>query len=114
MTGRSRSRSFSRQDQHDTSGKPIRNPTYCLMVTQGISVDGIGTERRTHVMLDLDHIYNRDLRLQQSVGNNDRILRAGVLYIAFAALHNIGNQLTEVASTYVSLNAEHIHLQYFE
>ena len=34
--------------------------------------------------------------------------------IAFAALHNVGKQLTEVASTYVSLNAEHIHMQYFE
>ena len=71
------------------------------MVTQGISVDVIGTERRTHVMLDLDHIYNRDLRLQQSVGNNNRILRAGVLHIVFAALHKIGKQLTEVTSTYV-------------
>ena len=85
-----------------------------LMVTQGISVDVIGTERRTLVMLDLDDIYNRDLQLQQSVGNNNWILRAGVLYISFAALHDLGKQLTEVASTYASLNAEHIHLQHFE
>ena len=70
-----------------------------LMVTQRIFVDVIVTPRRPLVMLDLDHIYNCDLRLQQSVGNNNRILRAGVLHIAFAALHDIGKQLTEVAST---------------
>ena len=39
-----------------------------LMLTHGISVVVIGTERRTLITLVLDHLYNRGLRLQQSVG----------------------------------------------
>ena len=113
VTRRARSRSFSSQYQHDTSGKPVRNPTCVLMLTHGISVVVIGTERRTLITLVLDHLYNRRLRLQQSVGNNNWILQAGVLHITFAALHDLDKQLMEVASTYVSLNAEHIHMQYF-
>ena len=78
-----------------------------LMLTQGIPVVVIGTRRRTLITFDLGHRYYRGLRLQQSVGNNNWILRAGVVHITFAALHDIDKQLTEVASTYVSLNAEH-------
>ena len=43
-------------------------------------------------MLDLD-IYNRALQIQQSVGNNTLILRAGVLHIVFAALCALGKTI---------------------
>ena len=35
------------------------------------------------------------------MSNNNWILRAGVLHIAFAALHDLDKQLTEVASTLI-------------
>ena len=63
-----------------------------LMLTQGISAVVVGSERRTIITLDLD-LYNRALRLQQSVGNCNWILRAGVLHIAFAALHALGKTI---------------------
>ena len=60
-----------------------------LMLTQGISAFVVGPERKTLITLDLD-LYNRALHIQQSVGNTNWILRAGVLHIAFAALHALG------------------------
>ena len=85
MTGRARSRSSNSQDRYDTSGNQFATLHTLLMMSQGISVDiVVGTERRMLITLALD-LYNRGLRLQQSVGNNNWILRAGVLYIAFAA-----------------------------
>ena len=63
-----------------------------LMLTQGISAVVVGSKRRTVITLDLD-LYNRALRLQQSVGNCNWILRAGVLHIAFAALHALGKTI---------------------
>ena len=56
------------------------------MLTQGISAFVVGPERRTLITLDLD-LYSRALQIQHSVGNRNWILRAGVLHIAFAALH---------------------------
>ena len=77
------------------------------MLTQGISVVVIGTERRTLITLDPEYLQPWS---SDSVGNNNWIIRAGVLHIAFAAPpHDIGKQLMEVASTYVSLNAEHMY-----
>ena len=63
-----------------------------LKLTQGISAFVIGPERRTVITLDLD-LYSRALQIQQSVGNRNWILRAGVLLIAFAALHALGKTL---------------------
>ena len=63
------------------------------MLTPSISAAAVGTERRTHTTLDLDHLYNRGIRLQQSVGNNNWILRAGVLHIAFAAVDALGKTI---------------------
>ena len=60
-----------------------------LMLTQGISAFVVDPERKTLLMLDLD-LYNRALCIQQSVRNTNWILRAGVLHIAFAALHAHG------------------------
>ena len=59
------------------------------MLTQGISAFVVSPERKTLIMLDLD-LYNRALYIQQSVRNTNWILRAGVLHIAFAALHALG------------------------
>ena len=63
-----------------------------LMLTQGISAFVVGPERRTIITLDLD-LYNRALRIQQSVGNTNWILRAGGLHIAFTALHALGKTI---------------------
>jgi hypothetical protein len=61
-----------------------------LMLTQGISAYVVGPERKTLITLDLD-LYNRALQIQQTVGNTNWILRAGVLRIVFAALHALEN-----------------------
>ena len=63
-----------------------------LKLTQGISAFVVGPERRTVITLDLD-LYSLALQIQQSVGNRNWILRAGVLHIAFAALHALGKTL---------------------
>lgn len=63
-----------------------------LMLTQGISASVVGPDRRTLITLDLD-LYNRAIQIQQSVGNNNWILRAGALHIAFAALHALGKTI---------------------
>ena len=60
-----------------------------LMLTQGISAFVVGPERKTLITLDLD-LYSRAIQIQQSVGNNNWILRAGILHIVFAALHALG------------------------
>ncbi|KAG0728963.1 hypothetical protein GWK47_031346 [Chionoecetes opilio] len=49
----------------------------------------VGPERKPIITLDLD-LYNCALQIQQSVGNDNWILRAGALHIAFAALHSLG------------------------
>lgn len=61
-----------------------------LMLTQGISA--LGPERRTVITFDLD-LYKRALVIQQSVGNSNWILRAGVLHTVFAALHALGKTI---------------------
>ncbi|EDO39798.1 predicted protein [Nematostella vectensis] len=63
-----------------------------LMMTQGISAVVVGPERRTIITLDLD-LYSRALQIQQSVGNSNWVLRAGVLHIVFAALHALGKTI---------------------
>ena len=60
-----------------------------LRLTQGISATVVGPQRKTLIMLDLD-LYSRALKIQQSVGNTNWILRAGALHIAFATLHALG------------------------
>ena len=63
-----------------------------LQLTQGISAKVVGPQRRTIITLVLD-IYSRALKIQQSVGNKNWILRAGALHIAFAALHALGKTI---------------------
>ena len=46
-----------------------------LMLTQGISAFVVGPARRTLITLDLD-LYQRALKIQQSVGNSNWVLRA--------------------------------------
>ena len=60
-----------------------------LALTQIISSVVVGPERKTIITLDLD-LYSRALQIQQAVGNNNWVLRAGVLHIVFAALHSLG------------------------
>ena len=60
-----------------------------LMLTQGISAFVVGPDTKTLITLDLD-LYSRAIQIQQSVGNNNWILRAGILHIVFAALHALG------------------------
>ena len=60
-----------------------------LQLTPGISATVVGSQRKTLITLDLD-LYARALKIQQSVGNTNWILRAGALHIAFAALHALG------------------------
>jgi len=60
-----------------------------LRLTQNISAVVVGPERRTVIELDLD-LYNRAMQIQQSVKNQNWILKAGVLHICFAALHALG------------------------
>lgn len=60
-----------------------------LKLTQGISSCVVGPDRRTIITLDLD-LYSRALKIQQSVGNTNWILRSGGLHIVFAALHALG------------------------
>ena len=59
---------------------------------QGISAKVVGPQRRTIITLDLD-LYSRSLKIQQSVGNKNWILRTGALHIAFAALHALGKTI---------------------
>ena len=56
-----------------------------LMLTQDISAFVVGPERRTVITLDLD-LYERAIKLQQSTGNSNWVLRAGELHICMAAL----------------------------
>ena len=63
-----------------------------LTLTQEISAVVVGPERRTIFTLDLD-LYERALTIQQSVGSNRWVLRAGELHLCFAALHGLGKYL---------------------
>ena len=63
-----------------------------LKLTQGISVDVVGPDRKTLITLDLD-LYNRGVQIQHSVGNTNWILRPGGLHIAFALLHSLGKTI---------------------
>ena len=60
-----------------------------LKLTPAISTAVVGPDRRTLITLDLD-LYSRALKIQQSVGNQNWILRASTLHIVFAALHALG------------------------
>jgi len=73
---------------------PTDYGTLCtaLQLTQGISATVVGPQRKTLITLDLD-LYARALKIQQSVGNNNWVLRAGVLHIAFPALHAFGKTI---------------------
>ena len=98
-----------------TSGNSFETLHTLLMLTQGISAAVVGTERRTHTTLNLDHLYNRGIRLQQSVGNSNWILWAGVLHIAFGALYAIGKTIDGSGIDICVIEWELIHdLQYFE
>ena len=63
-----------------------------LRLTQGISAYVVGLERKTIITLDLD-LFSHFLKIQQTVGNSNWILRAGALHIAFAALHALGKTI---------------------
>ena len=58
------------------------------MLTQGISAVVVGPDK-INIMLELD-LCNRALKIQQTVGNTNWILRAGVLHIVFAAFRALG------------------------
>ena len=62
------------------------------MLAQGISANDVGPDRKTIITLDQD-LYNLAFQIQQTVGNTNWILRAGVLYIVFAALHALGKTI---------------------
>ena len=70
------------QTLRKTSPTDITTLYTVLMLTQ------VDPERKT-ITLDLD-LYSRALWIQQTVGNTNWILRAGVLHIVFAALHALG------------------------
>ena len=95
--------SFSSQKQSRTNSEVVAPLFRCsptdyatlytvLMLTQGISASVVGPERRTLITLDLD-LYSRAMKIQQSIGNTNWILRAGVLHIVFAALHALGKTI---------------------
>ena len=52
----------------------------------------VGPEQKTIITLDLD-LYSRALKIQQTTGNTNWVLRAGGLHIAFAALHALGKTI---------------------
>ena len=64
------------------------------MLTQGISAYVVGPNRRTVITLDLD-LYQRALKIQESIKNRNWVLRAGTLHIAFAALHALGKTIDD-------------------
>ena len=63
-----------------------------LNLTQNISATVVGPEKRTLITLDLD-LYTRAIQIQESVGNRNWVLRAGVLHISFASLHALGKTI---------------------
>ena len=60
-----------------------------LCLTQEISAVVVGPECRTVITLDMD-LYERALKIQQSVGNSNWVLRPGELCLVFCALHALG------------------------
>ena len=63
-----------------------------LSLTQVISATITGPNRCTLITLDLN-LYNREIQIQESVVNENWILRAGVLHIASASLHALGKTI---------------------
>ena len=63
-----------------------------LMLTQGVSAVVVGPDRKTTIIFDL-YLYTCALQIQQTAGNTNWILRAGVLHIVFAALHALGKTI---------------------
>ena len=63
-----------------------------LTLTQDVSAVVVGPDRKAIIMLGLD-LYNCALQIQQTDGNTNWILRAGVLHIMFAALHALGKTI---------------------
>ena len=63
-----------------------------LTLTQEISAVVVGPEGCTLITLDLD-LYEWALKLQQSVKNNNWVLRAGELHVGFAVLHGLGKYI---------------------
>ena len=65
------------------------NHVYCFDVDTRDLAFVVSPKRKTLIMLHTD-LYYCALHIQQSVGNINWILHAGVLHIAFAALHALG------------------------
>ena len=63
-----------------------------LMLTQNISAVIVGHERRTVITLDLN-LYERAMKILQSTGNSNWVLRAGELLIYMAALHDLAKYI---------------------
>ena len=63
-----------------------------LSLTQNISAVVMGPDRKTVITLDLD-LYERAVKIQESEGNTNWVLRAGELHICFAALHALGKYI---------------------
>ena len=79
------------------------------MLNQGISAVVVEPERRMLITLDLD-LYQTAYRIQQSVGNTNWILRAGVLHIAFATLHALGKTIDGSGIDSCTIESGTIHL----
>ena len=58
-----------------------------LMLRQVVSAVVVGPERKTIITFDLDLFYSSALHIQQTVGNTNWVLQAGVLHIVFPAFH---------------------------
>lgn len=63
-----------------------------LQLTQNISAVVVGPDRKTVITLDLD-LYERALKIQQSTGNSNWVLRAGELHICMAAEHALAKHI---------------------
>ena len=63
-----------------------------LMLTQDISAVVVGPERRIVITLDHD-LYERAIKIQQSTGNSNWVVRDGELHICMAALHALAKYI---------------------
>ena len=61
------------------------------MLTQEISAV-VGPSRKTIITLDMD-LFQRALRIMQSEGHKNWVLRPGELHLCFAALHALGKYI---------------------
>ena len=61
-------------------------------MTQEISAVVVGPRKKTIITLDLD-LFQRGLKVMQSTGHKNWVLRPGELHTCFAALHALGKYI---------------------